>query len=129
MPVHCSQLDQMIRGKAILNHMLVDYLLDCGAQVSVISQQQSANDDSVQLHSYFYPRVVAYDPASRTIGQVTLRRCQLAAKSSLQNVHLLVVCWNIGIDCIIGWDLINLVPEIRDRLEVERSLGNFPLKW
>ena len=97
-----------IKGKAILNNTLVEYLLDSGADVSVINhelfEQIKQDDPYTRLIEYKDGKIKSYTNEIKVLGKVILQHCFIDVNT---NVEMVVVQQKTNAKCIIGRDLVS----------------------
>ena len=119
---------KLIYGKAILNKsILINYLLDGGADVSVMSWQTykklAKTDPLVLLEPYHGPQISQCHEQIPIAGIVKVAQCQFGTNKEalLYDVQFYVAYWSNALECIVGMDIIERLHLVADDLKAIRK--------
>ena len=117
-----------IKGKAIFNNTLVEYLCDGGADLSIINvklyHEILRQAPKTTIKPYQGKPLASCTGEIKVKGVIVLDRCILVPKVSkwLEKVEIIVTEHTSSNQCLIGRDIINRVPELRKKMEAMKSL-------
>jgi hypothetical protein len=106
-----------LRGYAIFNNSVLEYIVDNGSNRTVISKkayEQIKNEDptteNIKQHDL---KVFGIDSVVNICGSVTIRKFKYDATKTLDRVQALVAESINGCDCILGLDWQQKIPQLR----------------
>jgi len=112
-----SKTSPAITGKVLFNQVVVPYLCDTGADLTVISravyERMNTPKEPVLLRVYSGPRIKSFDnKISKVLGAVCVKKCAVAKDCVVKNAKVLVLEDIPQYECIMGRDLINRIPRL-----------------
>ncbi len=109
-----SKTSPAITGKVLFNQVVVPYLCDTGADLTVISravyERMNTPKEPVLLRVYSGPRIKSFDnKISKVLGAVCVKKCAVAKDCVVKNAKVLVLEDIPQYKCIMGRDLIKVI--------------------
>jgi ethanolamine utilization protein EutQ (cupin superfamily) len=120
-----SKVYKPIRGKAIFNNTLIDYQCDNGADRTIINkdifEKIMREAPETSLHKYTGVPLKSVTGRIQIKGVIVLDRCIISPESELGNVEVIVVDMDSNNQCLVGRDIICMVPELRKELKTIKA--------
>ncbi|CAF0903695.1 unnamed protein product [Brachionus calyciflorus] len=113
------ETNEPIKGQALFNNTLVNYMCDSGADLSIIDERtyrlikRHAPDTMLKEEKGIKLKSVSGD--IRVIGSVVLKRCVISSTVQLRNVKLIVTDNFLCHKCLLGRDIITKIPVLREK--------------
>ncbi len=113
---HTSGLTTPIQGKMLLNQLMVSYLFDTGAELTVIARETyeklNTAEDPIILREYSGPRICSVDGKVKVLGAINVKKCMIADDCTVFNAKIIVLDKVQQHDCLMGRDLIQRIPRL-----------------
>ena len=123
--VKMSPLVEPIKGRAIFNNSIVDYLCDGGADYTIINRELfeklKTQAPRTELKRYAGKPLTSCTSEINVLGIVQLERCIIDPNVELDKVTIIVTDHNASHKCILGRDILYKVPELRSHMKAMRS--------
>ena len=119
-----------IKGLAIFNNTLVEYLYDSGSDTTLITENLfrkiQLEDKNTRLIQYQGKPLKSFTGEVKILGQLILHNCAFNQSDHLENVNIIVTENQKSINgCIIGTDLMKIIPEFNDSMQMlEATIDN-----
>ena len=110
---------QKIKGLAIFNNTLVEYLYDSGSDTTLITEnifrKIQLEDQNTKLIQYYGKPLKSFTGEVKIIGQLVLHNCAFNHSDNLEHIKIIVTENQKSINgCIIGTDLMRIIPEFNN---------------
>ncbi|CAF1153594.1 unnamed protein product, partial [Brachionus calyciflorus] len=118
--------NEPIKGQAIFNNTLVNYMCDSGADITVIDVKTYSlikrHAPESYLEDYRGGKLYSASGEIYIYGLLRLNRCLIAPGISLNNTNVIVTNNCSGHQCLIGRDIINRIPALKQRIDSIKSI-------
>jgi hypothetical protein len=116
-------LKKKLKGFAIFNKTLVEYLYDIGADTTIIQEkifkQIQIKNKSTQLEIYTGNRIKSFTTEIKILGQIILNKCAFNQSDSHKNIKIIVTENQTSTnECIIGTDLMEQIPDFNNYMQL-----------
>jgi hypothetical protein len=113
---------QKIKGIAIFNNTLVEYLYDSGSDTTLITENLfrkiQLEDKNTKLVQYYGKPLRSFTGEVKILGQLILHNCAFNHSDQLEKIKIIVTENQKSINgCIIGTDLMRIIPEFNDSMQ------------
>ena len=89
-----SNNNKRIKGLAIFNKTLVEYLYDSGADITIITEKIfkkiQTEDENTKIETYTGNQIKSFTSETQILGQVILKNCFFNHTDQIQNVKVIV---------------------------------------
>jgi hypothetical protein len=116
-----SKRNEPIKGQAMFNNTLVNYMCDSGADVSIINESTfwliKRHDPETMLERHIGGKLYSATNEILVLGVIRLKRCLIFPQDELKNIPILVTENVSGYECLLGRDIIDKIPALKQQLD------------
>ena len=117
-----------IKGRAIFNETLVDYLCDGGADLTIINKRLFEKIKSqaqyTVLEPYLGKRLSSCTSNITVVGMIKLKKCIVDPQTILRDIEIIVTDHSATHECLLGRDILYRVPKLREHMEAMKRAVN-----
>ena len=114
-----------IRGRAIFNETLVDYLCDGGADLTIINKKLfekiKKQAQYTVLEPYYGKRLSSCTSNITVLGIIKLKKCIVDPNTALKDIEIIVTDHSATHECLLGRDILYRVPKLREHMEAMKK--------
>ncbi|CAF0975241.1 unnamed protein product [Brachionus calyciflorus] len=114
------KIRKRITGTALMNNVPINYLLDTGADETIMSRKgykKLSNEQRVVLTDYKGKFPNSASGKLPILGTVTVNKCVIDPDIILENQQIKVADLKTDNECLLGMDIIQQIPSLNSRLE------------
>ena len=116
-----QKFSEPIKGQALFNNTLINYMCDSGADVTIINEKTfrliKRHAPDTTLNAHIGGRLFSASSEIKVFGQICLKRCLISPSEKLINTTILVTKNISDYECLLGRDIINRIPALRERID------------
>lgn len=112
--------NEPIKGQALFNNTLINYMYDSGADVTIINEKTfrliKGHAPDTLLNGHSGGKLFSATSEIKIFGRVCLKRCLISPNEQLSNIVVLVTENIAQHECLLGRDVINRIPALKQRI-------------